>query len=368
MADWNELVEVTAQSGVLAVSSGVDFQKVLYLADDSDVNTTNFTERYRVYESYTSLLSDAGASADGKAFPSDSAIVLAAQTFWGQAKYGGPLVIGRKDAADADWGAAYNAVFAAYQDFWMVTAHTDVEYDHTTPSWAAVATAISDLASAVAASKRMYISLTGDVAAAAPASSDRHLPVFQNIWADETNYWLEPMDVAAAAVFSSANPDETSTTMAWQSVSGMTYADLSDTEKDTLKGNGYTMYLDIRGVGILALGDLADGSSFEERWIMDWFEVRGEQKIVYDLAAAARGNGKVDYTNTGIGVLGSDVLNLAKKGERLHHFEDDSSEISMPDCDKLDSVTKASHNLAFSASARFAGSVKKVTVTFLVSI
>lgn len=134
---------------------------------------------------------------------------------------------------------------------------------------------------------------------------------------------------------------------------------LSEPQANTIWDENGNIYAPSLGTAFTSNGTMASGRKIKQTQTIDWITVRLQEDYLNLLV----GNKDIPFTPGGLGILEQTGLDRLQKGVTFGHFRgDDGFEptISIPDISTLD---PESGEVPITASAYFANSVDKVTVT-----
>jgi hypothetical protein len=175
----------------------------------------------------------------------------------------------------------------------------------------------------------------------------------------------EFLSFALTAKTLAADPDETTTIWAYKSLVGITSdsAFLTTTQKNNISGNNGNYYLPFFSSPVTG-----DGKTFSGEWIdvtitVNWTEARIAESIAQQFINFSNRKSKVPYTDPGITVIDSAMLEVGKLGEEVGHFTDGSFSTSVPLASSVSSTKKQSRRLDATFEAELQGAIQFVTIT-----
>lgn len=178
---------------------------------------------------------------------------------------------------------------------------------------------------------------------------------------------LAGIEYPGAAWAGKCLPDDPgSITWNLKTLAGITYTELSDTEKATLKAKDCNYYTRIAGINVTQTGITPGHEWFDVIRGLDWTQVRMQENIFGRLAASK----KVPFTDRGIGVVENEVKGVLKEGVTREIFTDDPAPTTeVPLAKNVSTANKAARILPdVKFRATLAGAIHEAEVEGTVSV
>lgn len=312
--------------------------------------TTAFT-RYREYSSLTAMTQDGWLSTDR--------IYMAAAAVFSQNPSVVKIAVGRKDAADATYAAAMDAIVLesnAWYAFSVVTAAmTDADLT-ALATWTEAALKLQFIQTTDVDS---YDATAGnDIGNILKVANRERTAVIYHAAAKETEF-------SQAAWVGKCLPfDPGSVTWAFKTLSGVTPDSLTTDQLTKLSDNNINRYTTTAGVGITEDGKVASGEYIDIIVGIDWLKANLAEEIFSTLANA----NKIPYDDSGIaiveGLVRSVLTRAVSQGVLQEGFV-----VSVPKYADISSADKQSRTLPnVNFTAVLEGAIHKVKINGVVTL
>lgn len=190
---------------------------------------------------------------------------------------------------------------------------------------------------------------------------------------NRTSLWYHgsasTQDLAAALAGDAlqADPDEEATTWAHRTLSGISTATISATQRSAALAKNCGVYLKLKGTGATYEGKMASGLFVDEVVSADWFRARLEEDVAQALLDASARNAKIPHTDAGYLVFESIVHDRFAQGVAANHFRDDTLVVEYPDRATVPSSDVTNRIFRLSGSVGLAGAVHSVSFNLTAS-
>lgn len=166
------------------------------------------------------------------------------------------------------------------------------------------------------------------------------------------------------------NPDTGTTTWNLTSVTLSQTADvLTAAQSTVIRSKGGNTYEDIGGTYRVRPGQCVSGRFADTEITVHWVQIRIQEAIYAELAGASDRNSKIPYTDPGFEIIRKAIAKVMALGERVGHFVQGSSDVTVPALADISTSDKAARLLTgVRAIATLAGAIHTVEVTVDVSI
>lgn len=160
--------------------------------------------------------------------------------------------------------------------------------------------------------------------------------------------------------------DPGSATWKFKTLAGITPSTLTATQIGLLEGKNVNYYSTIAGINIMQQGKSASGEFVDVTQGIDWLTQRLMERIFGDLANSL----KIPFTDTGIGVIESDVRAQLREGINVGFLAASPEPVvTVPKASAVSTANKALRKLTgVEFSATLAGAIHSVTITGTVSV
>lgn len=315
--------------------------------------TTAFT-RAREYADLAEMLADGWTTSD--------AVYKAAAAIFRQNPTVPKIIVGRKDAADTDWGAALTAVNNENGDWYRFVIIPNVpatpndeyldaaEWTETQKKRLFIQTLETDTLNAA---------LSTDLAAQLKALGYDRTVVQYHLAANTDE------DVHASWVGEGSPFDPGSSTWAYKTLKGVTADKLTTAQKAAAWGKNCNTYTTVGGVSITEKGIVASGEFIDVLDGIDWIESRLQETIFGTLVNLR----KVPYDDSGIQMIRGLVKSVLDEAGRKGILQGDSIEVTAPkyaDIPQADRMARHLPDVKFTALLQ--GAIHTVAITGVVSV
>lgn len=167
-----------------------------------------------------------------------------------------------------------------------------------------------------------------------------------------------------------ADPDERVTIWAYKTLNGITSDKdaLNTTQKNNILNQNANLYLPFKSTPVTAQGRVASGLPMDLVVTLNWVEARVQENVVSALISYSNRNERIPFTDAGIAVMKSLVLDVLKRGERIGHFVEESSTVSAPTLAEVAPVDRSNRLLRIEFQTTAAGAIEKATINGYVSV
>lgn len=318
-----------------------------------DKTTVDFT-RAREYASTTEMVADGWVDAD--------AVLKAAAAIFRQNPNVPKIIVGRKDTADASWGAALTAI-AEENDTWyrfiilpVTTATPNTEY-------------LAAAAWAETQKKRLFIQ-TLESGTLSGASTTDLAYLIEALGYDRTVvlYHLEAKvdEYANASWVGEGSPfDPGSSSWRYKTLAGVTADALTSAQKSAAHAKSCNTYVTLGGVNITEKGVAASGEYIDVLDGIDWIESR-MQETVYSTLVNLR---KIPYDDGGIQMIRGLVKSVLDEAGRKGILQSDSIDVTAPKYKDIPQADKMARHLPdITGTALLQGAIDTVGISITVSV
>lgn len=249
------------------------------------------------------------------------------------------------------WVEALEAVELENNDWYALTAETHVDAD------------ILALAGAIEARRKIYGTSTQDSTVPTTSTTDIASDLF-NLNYDRT--FLVYLPTADAqfpeCVWIGSQLPEVPGSNDWdlKQGSGITVANLSETQKTNLRNKNCNFFIRKAGLAVFQDGDMVGGDPIDEVIFIDWVVARLEESVFFRMANSK----KIPFTRTGATIIEADIRTVMSQGVANGGIADDTPyTVQAPDVLAIPEVQRAQRIMGdFIIRFRLAGSVRKVII------
>lgn len=218
--------------------------------------------------------------------------------------------------------------------------------------------------------KKVYIADTNDTASitAATGGGDTIDDIFTAARA-RTSGWYHhaPNEMLAAALLGKCLPfTPGSETWKFKTLSGVTVAAMTSTQRSNLTGKRGNGYETMGSVNITFNGQMGDGQFIDTRRFIDWLDDDMGKSVAEALAGAS----KIPYTDKGIALIENKMRGSLRRGVQSGGLAaEPEPDVTVPKAASVSVANKAARILPdMKFSATLAGAIHSVTVTGTVSV
>lgn len=324
-----------------------------------DKTTVDFT-RAREYGSLAEFLAD-GWVASTTLVPGD-AIADAVSAIFRQNPNVPKVVVGRKDALDANWGAALAAVQAENDDWYLFTICPDTPATPTAEFLEAAAWTETQ-------KKVLFLQTTDGNTLSTVATTDIGYQL-KALSYDRTatcyHAVAKLIEQAAASWLGEGAPFEPgSSTWAYKTLAGVTADKLTTAQKSAAAGKNVNTYTTIAGASITEKGVVASGEYIDIIIGIDWIEAR-VQEAVFGALVNQR---KLAFDDGGIQAERGLVKSVMDEAGRKGILQGDSIDVTAPKYKDVPSADRIARHLPdVKASALLQGAIHTTAISITVSV
>lgn len=315
--------------------------------------TTAFT-RAREYADTAEMLADGWTTAD--------AVYKACAAIFRQNPTVPKVIVGRKDAADADWAAALTAINNENGDWYrfvivpVVTATPNDEYLDAA-EW--TETQKKRLFIQTLETDTLNAALSTDLAAQLKALGYERTVVQYHLAAN-TDEYAHTSWVGEGSPF-----DPGSSTWAYKTLKGVTADKLTTGQKSAAWGKNCNTYTTVGGVSITEKGVVASGEFIDILDGIDWIESRLQETVFGSLVNLR----KIPYDDSGIQMIRGLVKSVLDEAGRKGILQGDTIEVTAPKYKDIPSADRMARHLPdIKFTALLQGAIHTVAISGVVSV
>lgn len=340
------VIDVQSES-VTQTSFGIPLIAGAFLTSKTTVPFT----RARVYGSLTEMTDDGWASSDE--------VYKAARSIFYQNPRPTSVVIGRRDAADADWSAALAAI-QAENDTWYFVSIVPV---------ASADTEALQVAAWTEAQTKIFFSQSGDSDILTSATDDQG-SALKALGYNRTATLYRPTSKAseyseAGWVGEGAPFAPGSSTWAYKDIVGSTPDSMTTAQKSAAHGKNVNTFTTVAGADITEKGRVASGEWIDVIIGLDWLKARLQETVYGALVA----NRKISYDDAGITVIAGLVQSILEEAGRKGVLQLDSIELTVPKYSAISTADKTARKLPdVKFKALLQGAIHLVEINGTVSV
>lgn len=341
MSQLDQVVDVVITSSTTTVATA-SFNIPLLMAKFTDWTDS----RTRTYTDLDAVLVD---------FATTTNVYKIASKLFGQAQKPAQIIVGRVDAADANYAASYAAIKAENNTFFGVVAESHLDAD------------VLSLAAAIESDAKIYgvgtqaaaalTTATTDIGSQLKALSYNQTYVIYGAAADTE--WPE-----AAWMGSQLTYTPGSNTWKFKTLVGVTVdTTLTDTQITNLRNKNINFYIPVGGVNITEEGTMASGRWIDEIVGVFWTEARIQESVFAMLVNKP----KIPMTSAGIALVEAQMRSVLTQGVNNGLYS--SFTITTPAIASIPSNQRAQRIAGdFLFNAVLQGAFHKVVIRGVVSI
>jgi hypothetical protein len=177
----------------------------------------------------------------------------------------------------------------------------------------------------------------------------------------------EHFDCAWASSFFSVSFDQQAPTAAFLTLQTVATEELGTTAQNNLNAKNANYYTTFKGLGATANALTAAGYDMELIVTRDWLEARGSEDVAQLFSNVSNAGNRIQYNDRGFQQVAGVFLSVLKSGERIGHFNPETSEIVVPARANVPLVDSSAGVLRMQFGAQYSGRVKSVAITGVVS-
>lgn len=340
------VIDVQSES-VTQTSFGIPLIAGSFLAAKTTVPFT----RARAYGSITEMTDDGWTTSDE--------VYKAARAIFQQNPRPTTIVVGRRDAADADWGAALAAI-QAEDDSWYFVSIVPV---------ASADTEALQVAAWTETQTKIFFSQSGDTDIITSATDDQG-SVLKGLGYNRTVTLYRPTSKAseyaeAGWAGEGAPFAPGSSTWAYKDIVGATPDKLTTAQKNAAHGKNVNTFTTVAGADITEKGKVASGEWIDVIIGLDWLKAR-LQETIYGALVAQR---KISYDDAGITAVAGLVQAVLEEAGRKGILQLDSIVLTVPKYADISSADKTARKLPdVKFTALLQGAIHLVEINGTVSV
>lgn len=265
------------------------------------------------------------------------------------------VLVGREDAADANWTVTMDAIelaATASQQWYITNIHSRTDAD------------ILEVAAWTEAREKIYIAQSSDADILTDGAGNiaEDLEVLGYLRTSLIYHALdaEYLDGAWASSGGGMNLDTPGGVGIWayRQLESITFDDVSGASATNIYSNNANLFGRNLGLSFTSKGTMASGRFIDITTSIDWVTKREEEEI---LALFVGVPTKIPYTNAGINQVRAAVQAVLDRGVTYGHFSgDDPPTVTAPDVSEVSSADKQARELTLTAQATLAGAVQKL--------
>lgn len=352
----DQIVSVQVTSDTVTVQQ-TSFGIPLIAAEFLTSKTTTAYSRIRMYSSLADMVADGWLSTDLE--------YAAAAAVFSQSPAVKYLYIGRRDAADADWATALNAIQLesdAWYGFTIIPVGGTTALETTELLQAAAWTESQTNKIFVAETHDANVILsssTTDAASQLMALKCKRTLAFYRSGSLSSQY-------AAAALLGKCLPYAPgSATWCYKSLSGVSTDALTVGQKTIAHNKRANTYCSISGVDVFETGIVGNGDFIDNVEGVDWLIQDIQSSVFGTLASSA----KVSYDDGGITAMGGLVKASMKRGAARGIIEGSSISVTWPDYSDIPVADRQARNLPdIKFGATYQGAIQTMQIVGTVSV
>lgn len=340
------VVDVQSES-VTQTSFGIPLIAGAFLTSKTTVPFT----RARLYSSITEMTDDGWLVTDE--------VYKAARAIFSQNPRPTSIVIGRRDAADANWATALSAI-QTENDSWYFVSIVPV---------ASADTEALQVAAWTETQTKIFFSQSGDTDILTSATDDQGT-VLKELGYNRTVTLYRPASKAseyaeAGWVGEGAPFAPGSSTWAFKDIVGATPDGLTTAQKNAAHGKNVNTFTTVGGADITEKGKVASGEWIDVIIGLDWLKARLQETVYGALIA----NRKISYDDAGITVVAGLVQSVLEEAARKGVLQLDSIQLTVPKYSAISTADKTARKLPdVKFSARLQGAIHFVEINGTVSV
>ena len=162
------------------------------------------------------------------------------------------------------------------------------------------------------------------------------------------------------------DPDTGKTSWRHVGLTGVSIADLTDTERDTIFGNSANVHGNFGGRSAMGKGRLASTNPIDTRISRDWTEARLFERFAALFVAKSNRNEDVPFDQDGLNLMFAELLDFLQTGENLRHFRRGSKQFVQPLIAAIPSADVIARILKMSGSVILAGAIEETGIDIAV--
>jgi hypothetical protein len=260
------------------------------------------------------------------------------------------VLIGRIDAADANYTVTMNAIEAAGADTWYITnieSRADAD--------------IADVAAWTESRDKIAIFQSDDatlVAALALQAFGYNRSAL--IYHDDDSEYLDGAWTSSGGGLNLDTPGGVGI-WAYRALEGVPFDDVTGALASSIYAADANLYGRNKGLSFTSKGTMASGRFIDVTTTVDWVKLRTEEAVLETFVNAGT---KIPYTNAGISIIVGTVQGVLDQGVSFGHFSGDAPPtVTAPDVSEVSTADKTNRVLQLTAQATLAGAIQKLELT-----
>lgn len=338
-------VTISAETQSVAVAS---FGTPGIIGEFATSKTTPAFDRARSYASLAEMSAAGWTTSD--------AVYNAAAKIFSQNPSVDKVLVGRKDASDADFAAALALVAVASSDWYaFVIVGGDADDVKDAAAWAET-------------EKKIFFFGTAESGALDPASTTDLLA-----WASAQNlsrtvgaYHATATEYLEAAWIGECLPfDPGSQTWAFKNLAGVSADSLTSAQENAVLGKEGNVYITVGGVDVTRNGTTASGEYIDVIRGLDWLESRLQEAVFQNLVQRR----KIPFSDAGITMIGGIVEGVLSEAVNAGVLQPGSVVVTLPKYADIPLADKTARNLPdVKFTALLEGAIHSVEIQGVVSL
>lgn len=220
---------------------------------------------------------------------------------------------------------------------------------------------IEELANAVQAREKIYVTSSSDVAISGSGDADIGSILSQNAFSRTSLIYHTQANTQypEAAWVGGVLPQIVgSTSWNFKRAQGVPADTLTDTQRVNLRSKNVNMFTNVAGVNIFQDGVMADGRPMSEIIIADWIKARMQEQIYFRLVNLR----KIPFTRAGFTIIENEMRSVLSQAQ-ANGAIDEGWTVTVPDPLAIPANQRAQGIAGvFSFTARLQGEVKKIII------
>lgn len=349
------IVSVSITNGTITVQQ-TSFGIPAIIAEFATGKTSTAFTRLRSYSSAADLVADGWATTDPV-----YAAVMAALSQSPAVKY---VYVGRRDATDADWETALNAIQLEGDGWYGLTI---IPIGTTTD---AITAELLQVAAWVESQKKVSILETNDANVLLSSSTTDAASQLKALKYKRTLCLYRAAshagEYAAAAWLGKVLPyTPGAANWAYKTLSGVTADGINVSQKLVAQSKRANTYSTIAGVDVTEQGVVGSGEFADVTEGLDWVESNLQTTVFAALASQA----KIAYDDGGIEAVANLVLSVLRKAASMGILQGDSITVTVPEYADIATADKTARNLPdVKFTALVEGAINTIQISGTVSV
>jgi len=300
-------VTITIGTNAGAVNTR-NFGTPIILAGINELNSSNFTERLRFYDSALAVAADTDLTTELRA-ALNAALAQSPRTT--------RIGVGRWDTGDLAADALDE-----------IRAENDAWYGLTARS--ASVTVQGQISAWAETNKKLYFTQDSNTLNKTAATGSIIDTVRDAARKYTAAWWYEDntghLALSALASLLSVDLDSATTIAAFWNLSGITPSTLTTTERDAIEAANGNYYGTYGGLGVTFPGKTGSGAWVDQQLTLDWLEARANEAYARALVNATNRGAKIPYSSAGLQIIKGIMKAVLRQGEIAGHFLEGSTD------------------------------------------